>query len=343
MTYVYGPDGKRLKKIAADGQVTIYLGADVELDVSTGVWTKYLHADAKRVGSGKSAVTTWMHRDHLTSIRLITGSAGVVVSRAGYAPYGDQSPALPQSKGWIGEKYDPETGLQYLNARYYDPLLARFITPDDWDPLLPGVGTNRYAYAGNDPVNKSDANGHASGASGGSSQKERDRRDQERRDQARANELWDKFQNHNTDSAWWSKTTANETPGVRAAIERKIDYCCSGRADEATEVEMAAGGPARVAGGLVARVGVGVASTVVKQTLGSTVNGIGRLTAKNIASFMANNETRFAAKFGKKVGQGRLPFKLGKEGTEFSDSDGRRDAQNSDCCQARRPGHNGDL
>ncbi|MEZ5926807.1 MAG: RHS repeat-associated core domain-containing protein, partial [Hyphomicrobiaceae bacterium] len=39
-------------------------------------------------------------------------------------------------------------------------VLARFITPDDWDPLLEGVGTNRYAYAGNDPVNKSDPNGH---------------------------------------------------------------------------------------------------------------------------------------------------------------------------------------
>ena len=166
VTYVYGPDGKRLKKIAADGKVTIYLGADVELDLSTGVWTKYLHADVKRVGTpgqvgAESAITSWMHRDHLTSVRLITGSAGVAVSRAGYAPYGDQSPSLPQSKGWIGEKFDPETGLQYLNARYYDPLLARFITPDDWDPLLPGVGTNRYAYAGNDPVNKSDANGHS--------------------------------------------------------------------------------------------------------------------------------------------------------------------------------------
>ena len=140
--------------------MTLYLGADVELDLSTGVWTKYLHADVKRVGSGKLAVTSWMHRDHLSSVRLITGSAGVVVSRAGYAPYGDQSPSLGQSKGWIGEKFDSETGLQYLNARYYDPLLSRFITPDDWDPLLPGVGTNRYAYAGNDPVNKSDANGH---------------------------------------------------------------------------------------------------------------------------------------------------------------------------------------
>lgn len=37
---------------------------------------------------------------------------------------------------------------------------ARFIQPDTWDPTVEGVGTNRYAYAGNDPVNKSDPNGH---------------------------------------------------------------------------------------------------------------------------------------------------------------------------------------
>jgi hypothetical protein len=42
-----------------------------------------------------------------------------------------------------------------------DPLLGRFISPDDWDPTKEGVGTNRYAYAANDPVNKSDPNGHS--------------------------------------------------------------------------------------------------------------------------------------------------------------------------------------
>ncbi len=41
-----------------------------------------------------------------------------------------------------------------------DPGFGRFISPDDWDPVMEGVGTNRYAYAGNDPVNKSDKNGH---------------------------------------------------------------------------------------------------------------------------------------------------------------------------------------
>jgi len=40
---------------------------------------------------------------------------------------------------------------------------ARFISPDDWDPTLRGVGTNRYAYSENDPINKSDPNGHIDG------------------------------------------------------------------------------------------------------------------------------------------------------------------------------------
>jgi hypothetical protein len=39
-------------------------------------------------------------------------------------------------------------------------VLGRFLSPDTFDPLLPGVGTNRYAYAQNDPVNKRDPNGH---------------------------------------------------------------------------------------------------------------------------------------------------------------------------------------
>lgn len=39
---------------------------------------------------------------------------------------------------------------------------ARFISPDDWDPTKPGVGTNRYAYSENDPINKSDPSGHTS-------------------------------------------------------------------------------------------------------------------------------------------------------------------------------------
>lgn len=143
---------------------TLYLGADIERDPA-GAWTKYPHPDAVIVGSGVSAAITWLTRDHSQSIRLRTDATGALSEAAFYAPYGARlsdppPPALSTSKGYIGERFDPETGLLFLNARYQDPILARFLSPDDWDPTKPGVGTNRYAYAENDPINKSDPNGH---------------------------------------------------------------------------------------------------------------------------------------------------------------------------------------
>jgi RHS repeat-associated protein len=111
--------------------------------------------------SGGVNVIKFMHRDHLASVRAITKMDGTVQESNRYAAYGEPKAVSSLSKGYIGERVDPETGLNYLNARYYDASLGRFISPDDWDPTLAGVGTNRYAYAGNDPVNKSDPNGHS--------------------------------------------------------------------------------------------------------------------------------------------------------------------------------------
>src|SRR5258708_16069901 len=59
----------------------------------------------------------------------------------------------------MGERQDEDTGLIYLHARYYDPALGIFISPDPQDPYEPGVGTNSYAYGANDPVNSTDPNG----------------------------------------------------------------------------------------------------------------------------------------------------------------------------------------
>ncbi|MGO4339989.1 RHS repeat-associated core domain-containing protein, partial [Labrys sp. KB_33_2] len=74
-----------------------------------------------------------------------------------------------EDHGYIGERQD-ETGLLYLNARYYDPHIARFVSPDWWDPTQEGVGTNRYAYADNNPINVRDPAGHSGiGHNGGPS------------------------------------------------------------------------------------------------------------------------------------------------------------------------------
>ena len=53
-----------------------------------------------------------------------------------------------------GYYYDRETGLYYLNARYYNPQWRRFISPDDTADINPETvnGLNRYCYCNNNPV-----------------------------------------------------------------------------------------------------------------------------------------------------------------------------------------------
>ena len=57
--------------------------------------------------------------------------------------------------------YDEETAFYYLKSRYYDPWVGRFITADGYvstgQELL---GTNMYAYCGNNPINRFDSTGH---------------------------------------------------------------------------------------------------------------------------------------------------------------------------------------
>ncbi|WP_151176800.1 RHS repeat-associated core domain-containing protein [Hypericibacter terrae] len=154
--FVYGPDGARLKKIVG-ATTTIYLGADIEIVGAT--MTKYLPGDARRVGLG---TTTWVSRDNLSSFRVESDNTGTVAWRANYRPYGERLitvAGVTESKGFIGERHDDETGLLYLNARYYDPVLARFIQADPSDPNQPGVGPNRYSYADGNPVGAIDPSG----------------------------------------------------------------------------------------------------------------------------------------------------------------------------------------
>ena len=59
-----------------------------------------------------------------------------------------------------GYYYDGETGFYYLNSRYYDPEIGRFLNGDAYVSTGQGpTGYNMYVYCGNNPVNRVDSNG----------------------------------------------------------------------------------------------------------------------------------------------------------------------------------------
>ena len=56
--------------------------------------------------------------------------------------------------------HDSETGFYYLQSRYYDPEICRFINADSYASTGQSyLGYNTFAYCGNDPVNRTDADG----------------------------------------------------------------------------------------------------------------------------------------------------------------------------------------
>jgi RHS repeat-associated protein len=123
----------------------------------------YQHPNARR----ENGAVHVLHKDQLGSVKLITAEDGSLIKRATYAPFGEATDEVldltraDETKGFIGERFDADAGLQYLNARYYDPRLGMFIQPDWFDPTQQGVGLNRFAYSANDPVNLRDPGGNA--------------------------------------------------------------------------------------------------------------------------------------------------------------------------------------
>ncbi len=83
--------------------------------------------------------------------------------RTAYTPYGELRGVgnAEIDRGWLGQVEDAGTGLTYLNARYCDPVLQRFLSPDPlMDPGDPRT-LDAYRYAENNPVAYMDPSGLA--------------------------------------------------------------------------------------------------------------------------------------------------------------------------------------
>jgi RHS repeat-associated protein len=64
------------------------------------------------------------------------------------------------SSFYRGEQYDPDLGLYYLRARYYNPATGRFLSRDPEDGNITDPATlHKYLYANGDPVNMVDPRG----------------------------------------------------------------------------------------------------------------------------------------------------------------------------------------
>ncbi len=115
---------------------------------------------------GDLVTTTYYHSDHLGSSNVLTDSSGNLVALYEYSPYGDLcTGALENSSTnylFTGKELDDSTGLYFYGARYYDPEIGRFITPDSivQAPSDP-QSLNRYSYCRNNPLNYVDPTGHS--------------------------------------------------------------------------------------------------------------------------------------------------------------------------------------
>jgi RHS repeat-associated protein len=160
--FAYDASGQRVYK---DGPLDdiYYFGPQFELSDSNGL-TKLYYAGSRLVARKDSSGTFWYHGDHLGSTRIITNQAGSVVQRYDYRPFGEKeksSATFANSIDYAGARTDDEIGLVYMNGRYYDPWLAKFISAD---PVIPDAANpqagNRYAYAYNNPLSFTDPTGH---------------------------------------------------------------------------------------------------------------------------------------------------------------------------------------
>jgi RHS repeat-associated protein len=109
----------------------------------------------------KANVTYRLVLDHLGSVRLVVNTQnGQVAQRLDYDAWGlvtqDTNPGF-QPFGFAGGLYDTQTGLVRFGARDYDPVVGRWTSKD---PIgFEGGGSNLYAYADGNPVDRIDPTG----------------------------------------------------------------------------------------------------------------------------------------------------------------------------------------
>ena len=163
-----------------------YLGGRYEIDSTSTTTTErfYLGGDAYsapmvlvRTGGSGSWTAYNIGRDYLGSITHIVTASGTSVAEYSYDPWGrmrnptnltiynvGSESSLFLGRGYTGHEFLPWFGLYNMNARLYDPLVGRFLSPDPYVQAPDFTQNfNRYSYCLNNPLKYNDESGELFG------------------------------------------------------------------------------------------------------------------------------------------------------------------------------------
>jgi RHS repeat-associated protein len=108
----------------------------------------------------RSSTTSFYQADGLGSITSLSNTTGSLAQTYTFDSFGNQtasSGSLTNPFQYTARESDPETGLYYYRARYYDPTAGRFLTEDPLE--FGGSGPNFYTYVFNSAINLLDPTG----------------------------------------------------------------------------------------------------------------------------------------------------------------------------------------
>ena len=149
--YKYDALGRRIERTDAntgDWQRYTYDGWEVRSEEhSNGDWVSYVngneiddHLMHRRRTNGNPITYEYYLSDHQGSLRTLTDANGNVVSGNTYDTFGNRTGTVATRFGYTGREHDPDTGLMYYRARWYDSASGRFISED---PIGLAGGINR--------------------------------------------------------------------------------------------------------------------------------------------------------------------------------------------------------